>query len=104
MKKQFFLGAFCTYIIGCATDEAANKKALAEKEIAVAVNAYREQRLKECRENIYEKANKIADSILITRAQLLSPNGSIAPKPVKPVKPTLKEDLDSVEVKPLLQR
>ncbi len=103
MKKQLFLCAFCTYIIGCANDEAA-KETLVQKEIAVAVNAYREQRLKECRENIYEKANKIADSILITRARMLSPNGSIAPKPVKPVKPTLKEDLDSVEVKPLLQK
>jgi hypothetical protein len=103
MKKQFFLCACCTYIIGCATDDAA-KEALVQREIAVAVNAYREQRLKECRENIYEKANKIADSILITRAKLLSPNGSIAPKPVKPVKPTLKEDLDTVEVKPLLQK
>ncbi|MEY4934192.1 MAG: hypothetical protein RIS64_551 [Bacteroidota bacterium] len=103
MKKQFFLSAFCTYLIGCTNNEAA-KEALVQKEIAVAVNAYREQRLKECQENIYEKANKIADSILITRAKRLSPNGSIAPKPVRPVKPTLKEDLDSVEVKPLLQK
>ena len=103
MKKQFFLNTFCIFIIGCSNNEAA-KEALVQKEITVAVNAYREQRLKECRENIYDKANKIADSILITRATLLSPNGSIAPKPVKPVKPTLKEDLDSVEVKPLLQK
>ena len=103
MKKQFFLSTFCISVIGCTNNEAA-KEALVQREIAVAVNAYQEQRLKECRENIYDKANKIADSILITRAQLLSPNGSIAPKPVKPVKPTLKEDLDSVEVKPLLQK
>ena len=103
MKKQFFLGTFCISVIGCTNNEAA-KEALVQREIAVAVNAYREQRLKECRENIYDKANKIADSILITRARLLSPNGSIAPKPVKPVKPTLKDELDSVEVKPLLQK
>jgi hypothetical protein len=103
MKKKLFLSLFCLYFIGCATDEAA-KEALVQKEIAVAVASFREQRLKECKENIYEKANKIADSILVARAKMLSPNGSIAPKPVKPVKPTLKEDLDSVEVKPLLQK
>jgi hypothetical protein len=103
MKKQFFLIAFCASIISCKNDEAA-KEALVQKEIAVAVNAYREQRLKECQENIYEKANKIADSILITRAKLLSPNGTIGQKPIRPVKPTLKEDLDTVEVKPLLEK
>lgn len=102
MKKIFFLNGFCLWLTGCGNDEAA-KEALVQKEIAVAVKAYREQRLKDCRENIYEKANLIADSILITRARMLSPNGSIAPKPVKPVKPTLKEDLDSVEVKPLFR-
>jgi hypothetical protein len=102
MKKIFFLNGFCLWLTGCGNDEAA-KEALVQKEIAVAVKAYREQRLKDCRENIYEKANLIADSILITRAKMLSPNGSIAPKPVKPVKPTLKEDLDSVEVKPLFR-
>ena len=102
MKKILFLNGLCLWLTGCAQDETA-KEALVQKEIAVAVNAYREQRLKECRESIYEKANFIADSILITRAKMLSPNGSIAPKPVKPVKPTLKEDLDTVEVKPLFR-
>jgi hypothetical protein len=103
MKKKLFLSLFCLYFMGCATDEIA-KEALVQKEIAVAVASFRAQRLKECKENIYEKANKIADSILVARAKMLLPNGTIAPKPVKPVKPTLKEDLDSVEVKPLLQK
>ncbi len=95
--------AFALVFAGCR-DVQKEKQALIQKEVKITVESYRARRRAECMATVYEKANKMADSIIMTRANLAVDSATLIKKPEKPVKPDFKIPLDSAPVRPLFKK
>jgi len=105
-SKHALILLFVTAFAGCGEDDR-NKnavQAVIEKEVAGRVEAYRQTRMQRCFELILEEAGRLADSILILEARLERDTLNRPPKPEKPEKPEIKTVLDSLPVKPLLEK
>lgn len=82
------------------------KKDLVEMVVRENVDSYRQNRIHECMEGVYEKANLIVDSILLARGKetILTQDSIPVPlKPDKPFKPNARSPLDTALVKPLFR-
>jgi hypothetical protein len=80
------------------------KRQFVEAEIQKRVDEYRNKRTLDCYNLAYEKANKLADSLVVVHMTATDTVGFEAQKPIKPIKPDFKSPLDTVEVKPLLPK
>ncbi len=66
--------------------------------------SFRRQKMADCQASVLEKANAIADSMMLEMARLriLTQDSLIAPeRPGKPLIPAVKSQLDTAKVKPL---
>lgn len=107
MRRRIIFTLLCVLALpGCGEDDRNQKavQAVIEEEVAKRVQAYRQTRMQRCYEQVLEEASKLADSILILEARLERDTLHKPPKPEKPEKPEIKTVLDSLPVKPLLEK
>ena len=106
MNKNIFkfivLSPAFFFLPSCGTD-AKKKQDIIDEEVKANVESYRQKRLKEYSVTILEKANKIADSLILIKNTVID-TGQLTQKPLKPVKPNIKSALDTTPVVPLLPK
>ncbi len=98
MKCFLILGLLLT--LGCSKKDL--NRDLIEKEININIQSEVNSRKKDCASQVFEKANMMADSIILT---MIQSNTDINDhKPLKPSKPTLKANLDTFDVVPIVPK
>ena len=106
MNKNIFkfivLSPAFFFLPSCGT-ETKKKQDIIDEEVKANVENYRQKRLKEYSATILEKANKIADSLILIKNTVID-TGQLTKKPLKPVKPNIKSALDTTPVVPLLPK
>ena len=90
-------------LFGACDNPQKEKESLIQQEITLTVKNYQTRRRAECMANVYDKANKMADSIIMARANLTVDSAVLIKKPDKPIKPAFKNPLDSTPVVPLIK-
>ncbi|MCO6477526.1 MAG: hypothetical protein J5I94_12925 [Phaeodactylibacter sp.] len=93
-------------LAGCGEDDRNQRavQAVIEEEVEKRVRNYKEVRMQRCYEQALQEASYLADSILLLEARLERDTMGKPPKPEKPEKPEIKTVLDSLPVKPLLDK
>ena len=92
-----------TIICNACDNPQTDKESLIQQEITLTVKNYQARRRAECMANVYDKANKMADSIITARANLTIDSAVLIKKPDKPIKPNFRNPLDSTPVVPLIK-
>jgi hypothetical protein len=98
--KNIFLVFIVLVLFSCHKND--SSRAFIENEININIQSAINTRKKECASEVYEKANLIADSLILI---MLQSNTNIDDsKPNKPIKPTLKTNLDTFNVEPIVPK
>ncbi len=97
---------FFLLLSGCSEDDRNQRavQAVIQEEVEKRVRNYKQVRMQRCNEQALEEASRLADSILLLEARLERDTMGKPPKPEKPEKPEIKTVLDSLPVKPLLDK
>ena len=98
---QFLLSIclFSHFLVSCHEDR---DKIIAEK-VAERLEEYRKKKMDDCLQNLYEKAEKLVDSLLLEEAKEALQDSLSKMKPFKPLQPPDVLPIDSEEVKPIFQ-
>ncbi|MFN0033459.1 MAG: hypothetical protein ACKVUS_00245 [Saprospiraceae bacterium] len=92
------VGCFCLAFLGCGKD---NESTVQEK-VAERVTTFKEKKRTECRDALFQTAEKTVDSLLLAEAQN-DLNDSLARlRPGRPFRPALIPPIDCLSVKPLI--
>ncbi len=102
MKNIFFIIAIFITFTACS-DEEKRKQVAIDQEVKMAVESYRNKRMKECMTVLLDSANKITDSLIVVKMTAFD-TSSLFAKPMKPVKPIIKSPLDTTPVKPIIPK
>ena len=107
MRPRILFVLFISSLLFSCGEDNRNKRAVEAviaEEVAQRVQNYRQVRLQRCYELALEEASRQADSILLLEARIERDTLGKPPKPEKPEKPEIKTVLDSLPVKPLLEK
>ena len=102
MKNILFIITILITFAACGNEEK-RKQELIDQEVKMAVESYRNKRMKECMTVLLDSANKITDSVIVLKMTAYDTSSLLA-KPMKPVKPIIKSPLDTTPVKPIIPK
>ena len=102
MKNILFIVTILITFIACGDEEKRKQEAI-DQEVKIAVESYRNKRVKECMMVLLDSANKITDSLIVVKMTAYDTSSLLA-KPMKPVKPIIKSPLDTTPVKPIIPK
>ena len=102
MKNIFWAVIIIIIFTACGNEEK-RKQELIDEEVKMAVESYRNKRVKECMAVLLDSANKITDSLIVVKMTAFD-TSSLFAKPMKPVKPIIKSPLDTTPVKPIIPK
>ncbi len=102
MKNIFFIAIIFITFTACGDEEKRKQEAI-DQEVKMAVESYRNKRVKECLTGLLDSANKITDSLIVLKMTAYD-TSSLFAKPMKPVKPIIKSPLDTTPVKPIIPK
>ena len=102
MKNILFLVTILITFTACGNEEKRKQEAI-DQEVKIAVESYRNKRVKECMTALLDSANKITDSLIVLKMTAYDTSSLLA-KPMKPVKPIIKSPLDTTPVKPIIPK
>lgn len=94
---QWGFGLFCLLILSCNQD----KEAIVQAKVAERVNAFKAKKSMECRESLFEKAEKTVDSLLLAEAQNALNDSLARMRPGRPFQPPAVLPIDSLKVSPI---
>lgn len=97
ISGKMFFALFAFMAAGCGPD----REAIVREKVAERVTAFREKKKAECREETYQKAERIVDSLLLEEAKMALNDSLARLRPGKPAKPAPLPPIDSAPVAPL---
>lgn len=96
-KAIYFLAIFCFEF--CKSD----KNMTVREKVAERITSFREKKMRECNVSLFNEAEKIVDSILLSEAMMELNDSLIRLRPIKPSKPDPLQPLDSLLVAPIFK-
>ncbi len=93
-----------TLLAGCNRQPAKTKEQVMQERLTERLNLWKADMVKKCREDVDDKAAALTDSILITNAKLNRDTSIHMLIPGRPTRPDYQPPVDSVPVKPILEK
>ena len=90
--------SFCFLFLGSCEGD---KEAIVQTKVAERVNEFKLKKRSECRETLFQLAERTVDSLLLTDAQNALNDSLARLRPGRPFQPAVIPPIDSLKVKPL---